>query len=99
MSLILVLVLFASEPASAGYSPTGCSFVSARGANIVAYADTKIGDEGDVLASFLIAPGERSPPVEPRAGKLRYKYRTNKFDSWTYSYTVDCSSNHPVQLP
>ena len=99
MLTIFTLVAIALDPTSSSYSPTACAFVSARGADVVAYADTKIGDEGDVLAGFHVAPGERSMPIEPGQGKLRYKYRAGKNDRWTYAYTVDCGPNKPVQLP
>lgn len=97
MLISLMSVLLAGDPAAT--SANSCQFLSARGADVVVYADTRVGDDGDVLVSYRLDPGQASPPVEPRGAKLRFKYRTNKFDSWTYSYTLDCSPRKPVLIP
>ena len=92
MFLLLVSLFGAVDPAQQPPKPAGCSFVSARGMDLVAYADTTVGDDGDVLVSYRLDPGQASPPIEPRGAKLRFKYRGNKLESWTYSYSTDCSS-------
>ena len=79
-------------------STNSCQFVTTRGADVVVYADTRVGDDGDVLVSYRLDPGQASPPVEPRGGKLRYKYRANKSENWTYSYTTECSPQKPVLI-
>lgn len=97
MLIAFISVLLAVDPAT--NAADSCQFVSAKGADVVVYADTRIGDDGDVLVSYRLDPGQASPPVEPRGAKLRFKYRVNKFDSWTYSYTLDCSPRKPVLIP
>lgn len=97
MLIALMSVLLAGDPAPAGAN--ACQFISARGADVVVYADTRVGDDGDVLVSYRLDPGQASPLVEPRGAKLRYKFRANKFENWTYSYTLGCAPGKPVLIP
>ena len=62
-------------------------------------SDTRVGDDGDVLVSYRLDPGQISPPIAPQGGaKLRFKYRANKQESWTYSYSTECSSQKPIAI-
>ena len=99
MLLLLVGLLGVADAGWSAPAPGACSFISARGMDLVVYADTRVGDDGDVLVSYRLDPGQISPPIAPQGGaRLRFKYRANKQESWTYSYSTECSSQKPIAI-